>query len=119
MNQSNLRYPHTRLRRMRQDEFTRRLMRETHLSVNDLIYPLFIQEGLNHRTSIPSMPGIDRLSMDQLLIEAEKKLLAPPQLADAGTEPPTANAPKPGPPKKTKKASAPKGNIFDELLGND
>lgn len=64
-------YPLTRLRRMRTDDFTRRLIRETVLTINDLIYPIFIQEGQNIKTPIPSMPGIVRFSIDQLLEEAQ------------------------------------------------
>jgi porphobilinogen synthase len=63
-------YPKTRLRRMRQDDFSRRLLRETQLSVNDLIYPIFIQEGNNKRTPIAAMPGIERVTLDLLLEEA-------------------------------------------------
>ena len=59
-------YPYTRMRRMRRDEFSRRLMRETVLSANDLIYPVFVHE-LNGRENVPSMPGIERLSIDELL----------------------------------------------------
>jgi porphobilinogen synthase len=61
----------TRPRRMRSDDFSRRLMRESKLTVDDLIYPMFIIEGNNQRTSIDSMPGIDRLSIDLLLEEAK------------------------------------------------
>ncbi|HSW69718.1 MAG TPA: porphobilinogen synthase [Gammaproteobacteria bacterium] len=70
--QINRKFPETRLRRMRCDKFSRRLMAETHLSVDDLIYPLFITEGKNRREIISSMPGIERLSIDLLLQEAEK-----------------------------------------------
>lgn len=63
-------YPHTRLRRMRQDDFSRRLMRENTLKVDDLIYPVFIHEGDNQREPILSMPGIERLTLDLLLEEA-------------------------------------------------
>lgn len=63
-------YPYTRLRRMRQDDFSRRLMRENTLKVDDLIYPVFIHEGKNHREPILSMPGIERLTIDLLLEEA-------------------------------------------------
>ncbi len=63
-------YPYTRLRRMRQDDFSRRLMRENTLKVDDLIYPVFIHEGHNHREPILSMPGIERLTIDLLLEEA-------------------------------------------------
>lgn len=60
----------TRLRRMRKDEFSRRLMRENHLLADDLIYPMFVIEGENQREAISSMPGIERVSIDQLLLEA-------------------------------------------------
>lgn len=65
-------FPSTRMRRMRRDEFSRRLMRENHLSSDDLIYPMFILEGSGNRESITSMPGIERVSIDQLLTEAEQ-----------------------------------------------
>ena len=55
---------------MRSDEFSRRLMRETRLTADDLIYPLFIVEGSGQRQPIDSMPGIERLSIDELLKEA-------------------------------------------------
>jgi porphobilinogen synthase len=64
-------YPHIRPRRMRRDEFSRRLMRETVLTTNDLIYPVFVHE-LPGREAIPSMPGIERLSIDELLKVAEQ-----------------------------------------------
>ncbi len=63
-------YPYTRMRRMRTDDFSRRLMRETILTVNDLIYPAFVIEGNNTREPIASMPGIERLSIDLLVEEA-------------------------------------------------
>ncbi len=65
------RYPHTRLRRMRRDDFSRRLMRENILTVNDLIYPVFVIEGENQRETITSMPGVERLSIDLLVEEAQ------------------------------------------------
>jgi len=64
-------FPGTRMRRMRRDEFSRRLMRETHLSVDSLIYPIFVVEGRNDRQPVASMPGVERLSVDQLLRECE------------------------------------------------
>jgi len=64
-------FPSTRMRRMRRDEFSRRLMRETHLSVDSLIYPIFVVEGRGDRQPVASMPGIERLSVDQLLRECE------------------------------------------------
>ncbi|OGT35571.1 MAG: delta-aminolevulinic acid dehydratase [Gammaproteobacteria bacterium RIFCSPHIGHO2_12_FULL_37_14] len=65
-------YPRTRLRRLRYDDFSRRLIAETQLSVDDLIYPLFLVEGQNRREVIASMPGIERLSLNYVLQEAEK-----------------------------------------------
>jgi len=63
-------FPFTRMRRMRRDEFSRRLMRETRLSTDDLIFPIFIVEGTGQRQEISSMPDIFRLSIDELLKEA-------------------------------------------------
>lgn len=63
-------YPASRMRRMRRDDFSRRLMRETRLSTDDLIFPVFIVEGDGQRQEIESMPGMYRLSIDELLIEA-------------------------------------------------
>ena len=63
-------FPQTRMRRMRRDEFSRRLMRETHLSVDSLIYPMFVVEGRDQRQPVESMPGVERYSVDQLLREA-------------------------------------------------
>lgn len=65
-------FPQTRLRRMRTSPFLRNTMAETHLSVCDLIYPLFIVEGQNKREAIHSMPGISRLSLDILLQEVSE-----------------------------------------------
>ena len=66
---SNDFFPKTRLRRMRRDEFSRRLMRETQLTVDALIYPVFVVEGVRQRQPIASMPGVERLSIDELLRE--------------------------------------------------
>lgn len=74
MNTSSV-YPFTRKRRMRRDDFSRRLMRESHLSVDDLIYPMFVLEGKGQREGIASMPGVERVSIDNLLTEA-KELVA-------------------------------------------
>lgn len=63
-------FPYTRMRRMRRNDFSRRLMAENQLNVNDLIFPVFVLEGKNRRESIASMPGIERLSIDLLLEEA-------------------------------------------------
>lgn len=76
------RYPATRMRRMRRDDFSRRLMRETRLTADDLIFPVFIVEGTNQRQPIPSMPDIQRLSIDQLVRDAEEMVeLGIPALA--------------------------------------
>lgn len=64
-------FPETRLRRMRRDDFSRRLMRETQLTVDSLIYPMFVLEGHQEREAIASMPGIERLSIDLLVAEAK------------------------------------------------
>ncbi|NBO40840.1 MAG: porphobilinogen synthase [Betaproteobacteria bacterium] len=65
-------FPHTRLRRLRRDDFTRRLVRENALSVNDLIYPVFVLDGEKKREAVASMPGVERLSLDLLLPVAEQ-----------------------------------------------
>ncbi|WP_370527041.1 porphobilinogen synthase [Methylobacter sp. BlB1] len=70
MTYNNINFPRTRMRRMRYNDFSRRLMREHRLSVDDLIYPMFVTEGANQREAITSMPGIERLSLDLLLEEA-------------------------------------------------
>lgn len=64
-------FPATRLRRMRRDDFSRRLMRETTLTPSDLIYPVFVLEGTNQREPVVSMPGVERLSIDLLVAEAK------------------------------------------------
>ncbi len=58
------------MRRMRRDDFSRRLMREHRLTTNDLIYPMFVLEGEGQREAVPSMPGVERISIDELLKEA-------------------------------------------------
>ena len=63
-------FPLTRMRRQRRDDFSRRLMREHTLTVDDLILPVFVLDGENRRESVPSMPGVERLSIDLLLEEA-------------------------------------------------
>ena len=65
-------FPLRRPRRIRKHEFSRRLVRENQLSVDDLIYPMFVLDGENRRESITSMPGIERLSLDLLLEEAKE-----------------------------------------------
>lgn len=63
-------YPYTRKRRMRRDDFSRRLMRENVLTSNDLIWPVFVLEGNNRREAIASMPGVERLSIDLMVEQA-------------------------------------------------
>lgn len=65
-------YPHKRMRRLRRDDFTRRLVREHSLTVNDFIYPVFILDGEGHTESVESMPGVQRMSVDRLLPVAEE-----------------------------------------------
>jgi porphobilinogen synthase len=65
-------FPVNRMRRMRKDDFSRRLMRETQMSVDDLIFPVFIVEGQKQRQEISSMPGMFRFSIDELLLEARE-----------------------------------------------
>mgnify|MGYP000129658986 CR=1 FL=1 len=65
-------FPYTRMRRMRKNDFSRRLMRENRLSADDLIYPMFVIEGTNVRETVASMPGIERVSIDLLLEEAQE-----------------------------------------------
>ncbi len=72
MNNAFGQYPARRMRRMRKDDFSRRLMSEHQLTVNDLIYPVFVLEGENQRETIPSMPGVERKSIDLLLEEAKE-----------------------------------------------
>lgn len=67
-------FPATRLRRNRYQDFSRRLVRETQLNVNDLIYPMFIVDGKQQQIPVDAMPGIYRYSIDQLLVEAETLL---------------------------------------------
>ncbi|MGA7979889.1 MAG: porphobilinogen synthase [Chromatiaceae bacterium] len=63
-------FPLTRMRRMRRDDFSRRLMRETRLTCDDLIYPVFVLEGRGEREPVASMPGIERMSIDLLVEDA-------------------------------------------------
>ncbi|WP_404359836.1 porphobilinogen synthase [Methylotuvimicrobium sp. KM1] len=70
MTHNTTNFPLIRMRRMRYQSFSRRLMSENRLSVDDLIYPMFVTEGENNREAVLSMPGIERLSLDLLLSEA-------------------------------------------------
>ena len=65
------RFPATRLRRPRSSDWSRRLMSENSVTVNDLIWPLFIREGDKEREAVASMPGVERLSVDQAVLEAK------------------------------------------------
>ena len=68
-------FPLTRLRRMRRDEFSRRMMRETTLTPANFIWPVFVIEGSHQRQVVASMPGVERMSIDELLPEAEELLM--------------------------------------------
>ncbi|AVI62396.1 porphobilinogen synthase [Halomonas sp. GFAJ-1] len=75
-------FPATRMRRMRRDDFSRRLMQETTLTPADLIFPVFVLEGENKREAVASMPGVERLSIDLLIEQArEAHALGIPALA--------------------------------------
>ena len=75
-------FPGSRMRRMRRDDFSRRLMREHTLTADDLIYPVFVLEGSGRTEAVASMPGVERMSLDRLLPVAEKALkLGVPALA--------------------------------------
>lgn len=65
-------FPASRPRRNRHDDFTRRLVRETTLTVDDLIYPVFVKEGVGQQEAVPSMPGVVRYSPDTLLKAAQE-----------------------------------------------
>ncbi|MDD5329484.1 MAG: porphobilinogen synthase [Sulfuricella sp.] len=65
-------YPHKRMRRMRRDDFSRRLMRENQLTPADLIYPVFVLDGHDRSEAVASMPGVVRQTLDQLLRQAEQ-----------------------------------------------
>jgi porphobilinogen synthase len=82
-------YPATRKRRMRRDEFSRRLMREVHLRADDLVYPMFVLEGRGRREAVGSMPGVERVSIDLLMREAGESLeLGVPAIALFPVTPP-------------------------------
>nr|WP_163500998.1 porphobilinogen synthase [Halomonas socia] len=65
-------FPTARMRRMRKDDFSRRMMRESTLTAADLIWPVFVLEGSGRREAVPSMPGVERLSLDLLVEEARE-----------------------------------------------
>jgi porphobilinogen synthase len=81
MNQKDA-FPVTRMRRMRRDDFSRRLMRENVLTADDFIYPVFVLEGASRTEAVTSMPGVERMSLDRLLPVAERAVkLGIPALA--------------------------------------
>lgn len=86
-------YPLTRMRRMRRDAFSRRLMRETRLTPDDLIHPVFVLEGQGQREPVASMPGVERLSIDLLVEQAREAVgLGIPALALFPVTPPRAKS---------------------------
>jgi porphobilinogen synthase len=86
-------FPYTRMRRMRAAEFSRRLMRENLLTTNDLIWPVFVLEGEGQSEPVPSMPGVERLSIDRLLNAAQRCLeLGVPAIALFPVTPPEAKS---------------------------
>jgi len=86
-------YPLTRMRRMRRDAFSRRLMRESHLTPDDLIYPVFVLDGSGQREPVLSMPGVTRLSIDLLVEEARAiAALGVPAMALFPVTPPSAKS---------------------------
>jgi porphobilinogen synthase len=86
-------FPFTRMRRMRRDDFSRRLMRETVLTPDDLIYPVFVLEGEGQREPVASMPGVERLSIDLLVAEAKHVAsLGVPAMALFPVTPPSAKS---------------------------
>ena len=87
-------FPGIRMRRMRRDDFSRRLMRENTLTVDDLIYPVFVLEGEDRRETVASMPGVERLSVDLLVREAGELVeLGVPALALFPVVPPEKKSP--------------------------
>jgi porphobilinogen synthase len=92
-NRSIGKFPQTRMRRMRRDDFSRRMMRESSLQPDNLIYPLFVKEGKGQREAVISMPGVERLSIDELVREAEEVArLGIPAIALFPVTPPTAKS---------------------------
>ena len=86
-------YPNTRLRRLRRDAFSRALVRETDLLPSDLILPVFVREGRDVAEPVPSMPGVERVSIDRLLrVAAEAQALGVPALALFPVTPPEAKS---------------------------
>jgi porphobilinogen synthase len=81
------------MRRMRRDDFSRRMMRETTLTPSDFIYPVFVMEGSKQRVAVPSMPGVERMTIDELVREAEEcAKLGVPAIALFPVTPPEAKS---------------------------
>ncbi len=86
-------YPNTRMRRMRRDGFSRRLMQETDITPSDFIYPVFVLEGSGEKEAVESMPGVERMSVDLLIKEAkELYALGVPAIALFPVTPPEAKS---------------------------
>ena len=86
-------FPRVRMRRMRRDDFSRRMMRETTLTPSDFIYPVFVMEGMKQRVAVPSMPGVERITLDELVREAEEcARLGVPAMALFPVTPPEAKS---------------------------
>ena len=86
-------FPRVRMRRMRRDDFSRRMMRETTLTPSDFIYPVFVMEGSKQRVAVPSMPGVERVTIDELVREAEEcAKLGVPAIALFPVTPPEAKS---------------------------
>ena len=86
-------FPRVRMRRMRRDDFSRRMMRETTLTPSDFIYPVFVMEGTKQRVAVPSMPGVERVTLDELVREAEEcAKLGVPAMALFPVTPPEAKS---------------------------
>jgi porphobilinogen synthase len=86
-------FPRVRMRRMRRDDFSRRMMRETTLTPSDFIYPVFVMEGSKQRVAVPSMPGVERVTLDELVREAEAcATLGVPAIALFPVTPPEAKS---------------------------
>ncbi len=91
--QSPGQFPRVRMRRMRRDDFSRRMMRETTLTPSDFIYPVFVMEGSKQRVAVPSMPGVERVTIDELVREAEEcAKLGVPAMALFPVTPPEAKS---------------------------
>jgi porphobilinogen synthase len=86
---TDARFPQTRLRRLRQEGWARRLVSENHLSVDDLIWPIFVREGQGEVEDVATMPGVQRVTIDRLAghVEGAVKLGIPAIAIDQSQEP--------------------------------